>query len=149
MERRRFLRRLAIGSAAATGILAFLGSLRLAIPTPSTQRSQARLGRAADYPPNTRTFVPSLNLVIVRDTQGIRAVSAVCPHLGCTVRETDRGFQCPCHGSEFDRAGQVLSGPAPAPLRWLETRLSPDGRLLVDLTRSVSPQHFTSLLVTL
>jgi cytochrome b6-f complex iron-sulfur subunit len=38
-----------------------------------------------------------------------------CPHLGCRVSwcESSREFECPCHGSRFNRAGEVRSGPAP------------------------------------
>lgn len=38
-----------------------------------------------------------------------------CPHLGCRVSwcESSREFECACHGSTFNRAGEVRSGPSP------------------------------------
>lgn len=38
-----------------------------------------------------------------------------CPHLGCRVSwcESSREFECACHGSFFNRAGELRSGPAP------------------------------------
>ena len=50
-----------------------------------------------------------------RDTHGVlHEFSAVCPHLGCIVdwNETERSWDCPCHGSRFNTAGKVINGPA-------------------------------------
>jgi glycine/D-amino acid oxidase-like deaminating enzyme/nitrite reductase/ring-hydroxylating ferredoxin subunit len=54
-----------------------------------------------------------------KDEQGaVHAVSAVCSHMGCIVgwNETDRTWDCPCHGSVFDLSGEVIHGPASRPL---------------------------------
>jgi cytochrome b6-f complex iron-sulfur subunit len=56
-----------------------------------------------------------------------------CPHLGCKVPfcESSGWFECPCHGSRFNRKGEWLAGPAPKGM-WrfpLEVR---NGRVLVD-----------------
>jgi glycine/D-amino acid oxidase-like deaminating enzyme/nitrite reductase/ring-hydroxylating ferredoxin subunit len=50
-----------------------------------------------------------------RDDDGtVRAVSAVCTHLGCLVNfnPAERSWDCPCHGSRFAVDGAVLEGPA-------------------------------------
>lgn len=54
-----------------------------------------------------------------KDEHGVvHAVSAVCTHMGCIVgwNETDRTWDCPCHGSRFALDGTVLHGPAIQPL---------------------------------
>jgi Rieske Fe-S protein len=45
--------------------------------------------------------------------------SAVCPHLNGIVRwnSTEKTWDCPCHGSRFDKHGRVLNGPAACGLR--------------------------------
>jgi Rieske Fe-S protein len=40
-----------------------------------------------------------------------------CAHQGAELQATDAALQCPAHGSEFDRRGQVTHGPAATPLR--------------------------------
>ncbi len=44
------------------------------------------------------------------------AVLSTCTHNGCEVRKLRGGFECPCHGSEYDLWGNVQGGPAPEPL---------------------------------
>lgn len=59
-------------------------------------------------------------IAVYRDELGhVSAFDATCPHLKCIVEwnSTERTFDCPCHGSRFDRAGQVVNGPANQGLR--------------------------------
>ncbi len=45
------------------------------------------------------------------------AFTARCTHQGCTVRASEEGLVCPCHGSVFDLTdGSAVHGPATEPL---------------------------------
>lgn len=98
-----------------------------------------KAGRPEDYPDGAVTFIDEVRLLIVRRGNTFRAASAVCPHLGCTVNVVagEHPFVCPCHGSHFDQDGAVIDGPSPRGLTWHLVSLSKDGRLVVDLDRSV------------
>jgi cytochrome b6-f complex iron-sulfur subunit len=47
--------------------------------------------------------------------QGYVALFQKCPHLGCRVPwcQTSQWFECPCHGSKYNRVGEKRGGPAP------------------------------------
>ena len=59
---------------------------------------------------------------IVRDTNSIYALVAVCVHLGCTPNwlQAQNKFKCPCHGSGYYVSGINFEGPAPRPLERAE-----------------------------
>jgi len=60
------------------------------------------------------------------------AVNPKCTHQGCTVewQTQEQTFACPCHGSEFDAQGQVISGPATQPLSSYPVKIE-GGQVLV------------------
>lgn len=54
-------------------------------------------------------------IAVYKDEVGrLHTCSAVCTHLGGIVRwnSAEKTWDCPCHGSRFDRYGQVINGPA-------------------------------------
>lgn len=55
---------------------------------------------------------------LVRTDEGILALYKVCTHLGCLFnwQESETKFICPCHGSQFERDGDYIQGPAPRSL---------------------------------
>lgn len=54
-------------------------------------------------------------VAVYRDEDGtLHERSALCPHLGGIVawNNSEKSWDCPCHGSRFDCYGRVITGPA-------------------------------------
>ena len=65
---------------------------------------------------------------IIKEGGKLKALSAICTHLGCTV-PWDPGrneFVCPCHGGTYSADGTHISGPPRRSLDSLETKVSGD-----------------------
>jgi len=73
---------------------------------------------------------------IVRNDEGIYALSTTCTHLGCTPNwlAAEQKFKCPCHGSGFRKTGINFEGPAPRPLERFKIVLADDGQIVIDKT---------------
>lgn len=78
--------------------------------------------------------VPAARSYLVRIDGEIRALSRKCTHLGCGVPwcESSGQFECPCHGTVFNRAGEFRSGPAPRGMDEFPVELGDDGLLYID-----------------
>lgn len=65
---------------------------------------------------------------------GVTALFQTCPHLGCRVPEcaTSQWFECPCHGSQYNRVGEKKGGPAPRGLDRFPMSVNASNELLVD-----------------
>ena len=64
---------------------------------------------------------------------GLVALYQKCPHLGCRVPEcqTSQWFECPCHGSQYNRVGEKRGGPAPRGMDRFAMEVK-DGVFIVD-----------------
>jgi Rieske Fe-S protein len=71
--------------------------------------------------------------VLALGNRRFAAVSPICTHLGCTVEIEQSRLVCPCHGSNYDREGRVLRGPAEQPLTRYPVELTTDDVLIVSL----------------
>lgn len=65
---------------------------------------------------------------------GVVALYQKCVHLGCKVPwcGTSQWFECPCHGSQYNRVGEKKGGPAPRGLDRFAASVDADGVLTVD-----------------
>ncbi|GAB6165918.1 hypothetical protein JCM19992_19180 [Thermostilla marina] len=137
VARRDVLGLAALWSAGGALLFSLLGMLRVVYspvsPTPSKKiRVRVPEGLAAGEP----YLVPGHPVAVFRNEEGVYAVSLVCTHLGCVVKPSGEGFECPCHGSRFDRDGTVRKGPAPTALPWYEvTRRGQE--YVIDLQKQV------------
>jgi cytochrome b6-f complex iron-sulfur subunit len=66
----------------------------------------------ADLAKAARVYAPPL---LAGMKLGYVALYQKCPHLGCRVPwcQTSQWFECPCHGSKYNRVGEKKGGPAP------------------------------------
>jgi nitrite reductase/ring-hydroxylating ferredoxin subunit len=163
---RRTLIRRALG--AGVGLLAIewlSGSLAFAWSAASAAPPKVRVGTLDDlvltnpglpiregfptYLPAARAFVVLLDPGIGRFATGsdatgdgsalnVRALSQICPHLGCRPNPCveDFWFRCPCHQSRYDRLGTKaageLFGPAPRGMDRFAVEVDADGVLTID-----------------
>jgi len=66
-------------------------------------------------------------------SSGIVALYQKCPHLGCRVPNcpTSQWFECPCHGSQFNRVGEKKGGPAPRGMDRFAVSIN-NGNVVID-----------------
>ncbi|MFQ6015307.1 MAG: ubiquinol-cytochrome c reductase iron-sulfur subunit [Anaerolineae bacterium] len=79
---------------------------------------------------------------VVRLESGVLALYQVCTHLGCLVpwQEITGRFECPCHGSKFEKDGTYISGPAPRSLdRFVVRLVDAQGREMGATDRTGKP----------
>lgn len=158
-DRREFLVKAGIGAGLVALGAQAVASLRSLVPNVSYDSpTVVKLGVPSEFPDGMK-FLPEQRLFVFREGSVFHAISAVCTHLGCTVRaealpqtetkvvegsplKMTHRFLCPCHGSRYTGDGQNVAGPAPKPLAWYPLTIAPDdGQLVVDLARPV-PRSF-------
>jgi cytochrome b6-f complex iron-sulfur subunit len=98
-----------------------------------------RAGKLDQYPQGTVSehWKDEQQVWIVHTDAGLYSLVATCTHLGCSPNwlPGERVFKCPCHGSTFTLAGDVIAGPAPEPLYRSPGRLAADGQLIIGTGR--------------
>ena len=143
-SRRSFVFFTAIGGLFTLIAAAFGATFRFLVPSVLYEPPTAfSIGPPRKIPPDSVTFLPEHRLFVFNRPQGYSALSSVCTHLGCNVRQASggHGFECPCHGSTYDALGNVTGGPAPRPLDWYPLSLSRKGDLIVDTGMPVGPEY--------
>jgi cytochrome b6-f complex iron-sulfur subunit len=80
-----------------------------------------KVGPLSDIPKDSGEIVRfgTKPVILIRTADGdVRAFSATCTHLDCTVQfRKDLGtIWCACHNGKYDLSGRNISGPPPRPL---------------------------------
>jgi cytochrome b6-f complex iron-sulfur subunit len=113
------------------GVIATLGAIvfpimKYLVPPPSGEANISQLKlpfKLADIsaePKKAKTFKfgRDLGIIVLLPSGELRALSARCTHLDCTVQNRpDEGLiWCACHNGKYDYDGRNISGPPPKPL---------------------------------
>ena len=74
-----------------------------------------KAGAGSEFPEGTVRYFLGGRFYITSSEGNLVALYQKCPHLGCRVPFCDSSgrFECPCHGSVFNRNGEYLAGPSP------------------------------------
>lgn len=100
---------------------------RIRVPLPLPGPGPVHIVRAAGSPDE---------IALVNGSGGnIHALILRCTHADTPLRESGDGFSCSLHGSRFDLDGNVIRGPAPRPLRRLETAMEQGAIVIYAETR--------------
>ncbi len=138
LTRRNFVNYFLGGSLIGT-ILTFLYPvIRFIIPPKQAETlvNQVQAGVVGELAPNSYKIFKFGNSpgILIHTSEGeLRAFTAICTHLNCTVRfdNETQTIHCPCHNGRFDLAGNVLSGPPPVPLEMYDVKTS-EGNIFVS-----------------
>ena len=134
-RRRRFVMAAVLGTLGVN----FLMFLRFFFPRALYEpKTKFKIGYPTDFGFGVDTkFQNAHRIWVVRNTEGIFVISAICTHLGCTPdwKPSENKFKCPCHGSGYDPEGVNFEGPAPRPMDRAHVELDPEGQIVVDLSR--------------
>ncbi len=134
-SRRGFLALFGRGALWATAGVTVIALLRYLSFTEQAPPQVFVLDRPSAYPLDSTTSVAEGRAFIKHDERGLYAINATCTHLGCLVKRTPAGFECPCHGSQFTATGAVTNGPATLPLSYAALSIDAEGKVMLDVGR--------------
>jgi Rieske Fe-S protein len=109
---------------------------------PILQPGDLAAGNASALTVGALNAIPNSTVAIGCDAMGVYALTLVCTHQGCTAAPAGttgaRQINCPCHGSQFDRNGAVIRGPAGRPLVHFAVTIDASGAIVVHSNMQVA-----------
>lgn len=119
ISRREALKIISVASGLLAGLPGVLSAKKYALKLDKAQKLKKVGGSAL-------LKIKKREILFVRESaEVVRAIAPTCTHRKCIVEYDEKlnKIVCPCHGSQFDLDGKVLSGPAEEPLRTFEASL--------------------------
>jgi len=130
-SRRSILNKVIIGFFSLSALIIGIPLIRFLFPPSQIIEKRGRkmpVGRLKDIPEGSSKTVLFYGspVMLINYGGGIKAVSAICPHMGCFLVWDERSGQikCPCHFATFNVNGNVISGPSPEPLKTYRVEIS-------------------------
>jgi nitrite reductase/ring-hydroxylating ferredoxin subunit len=134
-HRRRFLEVIAHG-----GVVA--GATTLGVGCSSGPSGTYAGGNVSQLQVGDLSPISGGAVALGRDSGGVYAMTLICTHEGCDMASqgsvSPQGISCSCHGSRFDVNGNVLAGPANAPLEHFQVTIDATGAISIDASISVA-----------
>lgn len=135
VSRRDFFTKIGVGACAVAAVGSGVVTLDYLAPKVLFEPPTSFIaGTPLDFGEGVVRFNKDKKAYVIGTGTGVYALSAVCTHLGCIARykSDEKLIACPCHGSRFDLEGNVIHGPAPRSLPWLDVTEDASGNLVVD-----------------
>lgn len=149
INRRKFIKRVLIAIAAVEALFLVKGGISK-VDTSSSKNKLFNAGNIDAFE-NDKLYPFLTGQFFLKrfDDGGFLAMSIKCTHLGCVINSNSKtgGFNCPCHASQFDKFGEVLSAPATRPLDIFPIEIS-NGELLVNTNKTIRRNSFNKSQLT-
>jgi len=144
ISRRYFLEFLGLGAIGVAIVGGIVKTVQFLSPNILMEPSQKfNAGKIENFNTDSITFFKEHNVYIIRNKEGLfTALSAVCTHLGCVTNwKSELGIiACPCHGSKYNKIGEVIDGPAPKPLPKFTLTLDEQRQIIVDMGKAAATE---------
>lgn len=149
LNRRKFIKRILIAVATVEALFLIKGSVSK-VDSSSRTKELFNAGKASSFDNNKLyPFLTGQFFLKRFEDGGFLAMSVKCTHLGCVVNTNTKtgGFNCPCHASQFDKFGEVISAPATRPLDLFPIMVK-NGELLIDTQKPIRRASFNKSQLT-
>lgn len=138
IKRRQFLANAWKTGLGLIGVAGVWTSWDLLQPLPGTGfGGRVRAVPLSSVPETGVLEVPAARAYLVKINDEVVALSEKCTHLGCRTPycASSNQFECPCHGSVFNRAGEFREGPAPRGMDRYPIEVDETGMIYIDTSQ--------------